>query len=71
VVLRDRFTREGYCVDTVADGESALQLIEHAAYDLMILDVMLPGISSFEVCRELRGGAGTFPFSCSPPAARP
>ena len=53
-VLRDRFRREGYCVDTVQDGESALQTTEQLNFDLILLDLMLPGISGFDVCRELR-----------------
>jgi DNA-binding response OmpR family regulator len=53
-VLRDRFRREGYSVETVGDGESALSAAEKTSHDLILLDVMLPGISGFEVCRELR-----------------
>lgn len=53
-VLRDRFRREGYSVETVRDGESALHVAEHSDHDLILLDVMLPGISGFDVCREFR-----------------
>jgi len=53
-VLRDRFMREGYSVETVPDGESALHSTEQAGCDLILLDVMLPDISGFEVCRTLR-----------------
>jgi len=53
-VLRDRFRREGYSVETVCDGESALFAAERTNHDLILLDVMLPGISGFEVCRQLR-----------------
>jgi two-component system alkaline phosphatase synthesis response regulator PhoP len=53
-VLRDRFRRAGYSVETVHDGESALRSIEQNDHDLVLLDVMLPGISGFDVCRELR-----------------
>lgn len=53
-VLRDRFCREGYGVETLRDGESALGAVQQAHYDLVLLDVMLPGISGFDVCRELR-----------------
>src|SRR5215813_5570556 len=53
-VLRDRFRREGYGVETVRDGESALHATEQFGFDLILLDVMLPGISGFEVCRQLR-----------------
>jgi two-component system alkaline phosphatase synthesis response regulator PhoP len=54
IVLRDRFRREGCSVDTVRDGESALCAAEQNRYDLILLDVKLPGVSGFEVCRELR-----------------
>src|SRR6516165_10893881 len=53
-VLRDRFRREGYSVETVGDGESALFAAEKTTHDLILLDVMLPGVSGFEVCRQLR-----------------
>jgi two-component system, OmpR family, alkaline phosphatase synthesis response regulator PhoP len=53
-VISDRFRREGYSVRTVGDGESALTAAADDPCDLMLLDVVLPGISGFEVCRELR-----------------
>jgi len=53
-VLRDRFRREGYAVETVHDGESALRTAEQSTFDLILLDLMLPGISGFEVCRQVR-----------------
>jgi two-component system alkaline phosphatase synthesis response regulator PhoP len=53
-VLRDRFRREGYIVETVRDGESALAAAQGSSHDLILLDVMLPGLSGFDVCRELR-----------------
>jgi two-component system response regulator RegX3 len=45
---------EGFDVDCVGDGERALQRASERAYDALILDVMLPGISGNDVCRELR-----------------
>jgi two-component system response regulator RegX3 len=45
---------EGFDVDAVGDGETALETARSAAYDVMILDLMLPGISGVEVCRRLR-----------------
>jgi DNA-binding response OmpR family regulator len=45
---------EGYDVVVEADGESALQRALKEAFDLILLDVMLPGKDGFEVCRELR-----------------
>jgi two-component system OmpR family response regulator len=44
----------GYAVDAVADGPSALHEATEADYDLILLDVMLPGMDGFEVLRRLR-----------------
>lgn len=43
-----------YAVDLVADGEEALLISRTVPYDLIILDVLLPRLSGFEVCRQLR-----------------
>jgi DNA-binding response OmpR family regulator len=45
---------EGFEVDTVADGESALDAARADGYDVLLLDLMLPGVSGMEVCRRLR-----------------
>lgn len=45
---------QAYAVDTVATGPEALEQAEINSYDVIILDVMLPGLSGFEVCRRLR-----------------
>jgi len=52
--LQDDLTRQGYQVETVADGESAIRRASVESWDLILLDVMLPKIDGFEVCRELR-----------------
>ncbi|MBI4908020.1 MAG: response regulator transcription factor [Acidobacteria bacterium] len=49
---------EGHDVETVADGHAALQRGLESGWDLIVLDVMLPGKDGFDVCRELRK-AGT------------
>jgi two-component system alkaline phosphatase synthesis response regulator PhoP len=54
LTLRDRFTREGYAVETSADGESGLERASREAFDLVLLDVMLPRMNGFDVLRELR-----------------
>jgi two-component system, OmpR family, alkaline phosphatase synthesis response regulator PhoP len=54
LTLGDRLKAEGYVVEARGDGESALTLAAEKPFDLVILDVMLPGIDGFEVCRELR-----------------
>ena len=45
---------EGYAVDLADNGIDAITLSNENAYDLAILDVMLPGMSGFELCRRLR-----------------
>jgi two-component system alkaline phosphatase synthesis response regulator PhoP len=46
--------REGYRIDSVRDGESALSAVERSHPALVVLDVMLPKLDGFEVCRRLR-----------------
>ena len=45
---------DGHEVEAVADGESALAAASGRAFDLLVLDLMLPGVSGIEVCRRLR-----------------
>ena len=52
--LRYNFEREGYRVASAADGLQALELAGSERPDAVILDVMLPGLDGFEVCRALR-----------------
>lgn len=54
LTLTDRLSREGYAVDTSADGERWLERAAAEAFDLVLLDVMLPRMSGFDVLRELR-----------------
>ena len=46
--------REGYQVEAVTDGERALEVAEATQPDLVVLDLMLPGMDGFEVCRQIR-----------------
>lgn len=52
--LKDNLEFEGYVVDEAADGEAALEKASEAFYDLIVLDVMLPKQSGFEVCKAIR-----------------
>jgi len=52
---------EGYDVEIESDGESALRRLRKEAFDLILLDVMLPRKDGFEVCRELRRGGSKTP----------
>jgi two-component system, OmpR family, response regulator len=54
--LRKSLMEEGFAVDVVADGEEALWQAESAQYDAIVLDLMLPRMDGFEVCRRLRAG---------------
>jgi two-component system alkaline phosphatase synthesis response regulator PhoP len=54
VALSDLLRQEGYEVESAADGPTGLARATGEAFDLIILDVMLPGKNGFEVCRELR-----------------
>ena len=52
--LEDDLRRFGHEVRTVGDGERALNIARSEPWDLILLDVMLPRLDGFEVCRELR-----------------
>ncbi|MCL5807511.1 MAG: response regulator [Deltaproteobacteria bacterium] len=47
--------REGFAVLRASDGRRALELIRHDKPDLIVLDLMMPGVSGMEVCRMIRG----------------
>jgi two-component system OmpR family response regulator len=53
-LLRRGLSKEGMAVDVVGEGEDAVWRAEATDYDAVILDLMLPGIDGFEVCRRLR-----------------
>ena len=48
------FTSKGYAVTGVRDGNEALEAIGEARPDLVVLDVMLPGLDGFQVCRAIK-----------------
>ena len=54
VTLTDRLTAEGYRVESAADGVTGLERALEGGFDLVVLDVALPGKNGFDVCRELR-----------------
>jgi DNA-binding response OmpR family regulator len=54
LALEDDLKKEGYDVEIVADGDRACGRVLEAAFDLILLDVMLPHKDGFDVCRDLR-----------------
>jgi len=54
LMLTDRLRSEGYVVDCARDGNEGLDKSTRLPFDLIILDVMLPGKNGFDVCREIR-----------------
>jgi DNA-binding response OmpR family regulator len=61
-VIRERLTREGFDVRAADSGESALAAIGEESPDLLILDLMLPGVDGFEVLRRLRQSGHDLPI---------
>jgi two-component system response regulator MprA len=53
---------EGYAVDTAANGFEALEGIDKETFDLVILDVLMPGLDGLTVCRRLRADRNTVPI---------
>ncbi len=53
-ILRYNLERSGYAVCTASDGRNAIAMAEREQPDLIVLDVMLPGLDGIEVCREIR-----------------
>jgi class 3 adenylate cyclase len=58
-LLADLLTVKGYAVVTAASGEEALKQVESEQPDLVLLDVVMPGMSGYEVCRKIRGDPAT------------
>jgi len=53
-LLKTYLERNGLRVATVADGDAMWQTLDQAQVDLLVLDVMLPGVDGLELCRQLR-----------------
>ncbi len=52
--LLDDFKHEGYTVDYATNGEDGLEMGQNLDYDIILLDLMLPGIDGLDICKELR-----------------
>ena len=60
--LKDEFESEGYTVSTAEDGEKGLEIAKQQKPDLIILDIMLPVLDGYEVCKRLRMEGNTTPI---------
>jgi two-component system, OmpR family, alkaline phosphatase synthesis response regulator PhoP len=58
-LIRYNFEKEGFRVIGANDGESGLSLVSSEKPDLIVIDLMLPGMDGLEVCRKLRSGSET------------
>ena len=58
-LVRYNLAKEGCQVSCVMSGEEALQAVRQTAFDLILLDIMLPGLDGLEVCRRLRRDPAT------------
>ena len=61
-LLNRYLTEQGYAVRVVADAVEMNRYLTRERYDLMILDLMLPGEDGLSICRRLRGGGETLPI---------
>ncbi|HEY7818021.1 MAG TPA: response regulator, partial [Vicinamibacteria bacterium] len=53
-MLSRRLSRKGYQVKTASNGHEALKMIENGTFDLVLLDIMMPGLNGIEVLKILR-----------------
>ncbi len=59
VMLRRWIINEGYDIELASNGPQALDIAAHSPPDLILLDVMMPGLNGYAVCRQLRESQGT------------
>lgn len=60
--LRDTLESEGYAVHVIREGDEAVEAVQEIEPDLMLLDLMLPGKSGYDICREVRKLGFNFPI---------
>ena len=54
-LIQEHFAMESYHLEVVGTGEAALDRVQKEVFDLVLLDVMLPGVDGFEVCKRIKG----------------
>ena len=60
--LSDNLIFEGYKTELAADGTEALEKIDNHTFDLVVLDLMMPGLSGFDVCKQIRQAGNKVPI---------
>ena len=60
-IITKKLTSQGYSVDSVYDGEEAIDILSYTDYDAVILDIMMPKVDGFAVLRALRGAGKNTP----------
>lgn len=60
--LKDNLEFEGYQVRTASDGAEAYAILKGERFDLVVMDVMMPGLSGFDVCKKLRADGDSTPI---------
>ena len=60
--LRKSLSAEGFAVDTATDGNTGLEMALSQTYDAITLDIMLPGMNGYDVCKEIRAAGITTPI---------
>jgi adenylate cyclase len=58
-LLTHVLTQEGHAVIEVADGPAALEVLDHKPVDIVLLDIRMPGLDGYEVCRRIRANPAT------------
>lgn len=61
-LIRQGLEEEAYAVDVVENGRDVQLWVESATYDMVLLDIMLPGLSGLDVCRQLRAAGHNMPI---------
>ncbi len=61
-LIRQGLEEEAYAVDVVGNGRDVLLWVESATYDMVLLDIMLPGMNGLDVCRQLRAAGYIMPI---------
>lgn len=54
LLMKHLLSKHGFRVDSAASGEEALEMVQRRQYELLFLDVMLPGLDGFELCSRIR-----------------